>query len=78
MHLISVAENIRKNLDEGNIDCGILLTYKKHLILLNVILFYQNLSIIVYVVLLMNGLNLISQIENNMFQLMAMTLILLM
>ena len=54
-------------------------TYKKHLILLlNMTFFNQNLNIMVYIVLLMNGLNLISQIENNMFQLMAMILILLM
>ena len=36
------------------------------------------LSKVVYVVLQMNSLNLISQIENNMFQLMTMILILLM
>ena len=46
--------------------------------LYNVIFFYQSLNITVYVVLLMTGLNLISQIENNMFQLMVMILILLM
>ena len=55
-----------------------LLTYRKHLILLNMILFYQNLNIMLYVVLLMNGLNLISQSENNISQLMVMILILLM
>ena len=55
-----------------------LLTYRKHLILLNMILFYQNLNIMLCVVLLMNGLNLISQSENNISQLMVMILILLM
>ena len=45
-----------------------LLTYRKYLILLN-IFFYQNLNIMVCMVLLINGLNLISQIENNMSQL---------
>ena len=40
-------------------------TYRKHLISLNMIFFYQSLNITVYTVLLMNGLNLISQIENN-------------
>ena len=33
------------------------------------IFFYQSLNITVYIVLLMNGLNLIPQIENNMLQL---------
>ena len=42
-------------------------TYRKHLILLNMIFFYQSLNITVHVVLLMIGLNLISQVENNMF-----------
>ena len=64
--LITLTENIRKNLDEGNIGCG------KHDI------FYQSLNNMVCVVLLMNGLvNLIFQIENNMFQLMVIILILL-
>ena len=45
-----------------------LLTCRKHLILLNMTFFYQNLNIMVCVVLLMNGSNLISQIENKMPQ----------
>ena len=53
-------------------------TYRKHLIPLNMIFVYKNLNIMLYVVLLINGLNLISQIENNIFQLVAMILILLM
>ena len=69
---------IRKNLDERNIVVVFLLTYRNHLILLNMIFFYQNLSIMVCMVLLMNGLNLISQRENNMSQLMVTILILLM
>ena len=50
-------------------------TYRKYSILLNTIVFYQNLHIMLFMVLLMNGLNLIFQIENNMFQLMVMALI---
>ena len=75
--LISLTENIRKNLDEGNIGCGIFVDLQKafdtveHDILLA-------LNIMEYMVLLMNGLNLICQIENNMFQSMLMILILLM
>ena len=44
----------------------------------NIIEYDVLLSEAVYVVLQMNSLNLISQIENNMFQLMTMILILLM
>ena len=44
----------------------------------NIIEYDILLSEAVYVVLQMNSLNLISQIENNMFQLMSMILILLM
>ena len=61
--LISPTENIGKNLNEGNIGCGILSTYRKHLILLSMIFFYQRLNITVCAVLLMIGLNPISQIE---------------
>ena len=63
--LISLTENIRKNLDEEILAVVFLSTYRKHSIPLNMIFFYQSLNIMVYVVLLMNGLNLISQIENN-------------
>ena len=76
--LISLVESIRKNPGEGNLGCRIFLTYRKHLIQLNMILFYQSLNIMVCAVLLMNGLNLISQIENNMSRLLVMILILLM
>ena len=55
-----------------------LLTYRRCLILMNMIFFYKSLNIMVCVVLLMNGLNLIPQIENNMSQLMVLILILLM
>ena len=55
-----------------------LLTYRRCLILMNMIFFYKSLNIMVCVVLLMNGLNLMSQIENNMSQLMVLILILLM
>ena len=44
----------------------------------NIIEYDILLSEVVYVVLQMNSLNLISQTENNMFQLMTMILILLM
>ena len=44
----------------------------------NIIEYDILLSKVVYVVLQMNSLNLISQIENNMFQLMTMILIMLM
>ena len=76
--LNSLKENIKKNLYEGILAVVFLLTYRKHLILLNMKFFYQSLNITLYAVLLMNGLNLISQIENNMFQLVVMILILLM
>ena len=74
--LISLTESIRKNLDEGNIGCGIFVDLQKafdtaeHDILLS--------KLEHCLVLLMNGLNIISQIENNMFQLMVVNLILLM
>ena len=76
--LISLRENFRKKLDKGNIGYGILSAYRKHLIQLNMIFFYESLNNMAYVVLLMNGLNPITQIENNMFQLIDMILILLM
>ena len=55
--LISLTENTRKNLDEGNIGGGIFVDLRKHLILFNMIFFYQSLNIVVCVVLQMNGLN---------------------
>ena len=55
-----------------------LLTNRRHLILLNMIFFYQGSNIMVYMDLLMNSLNLIFQIENNMSQLRVMIQILLM
>ena len=55
-----------------------LLTNRRHLILLNMIFFYQSSNIMVYMDLLMNSLNLIFQIENNMSQLRVMIQILLM
>ena len=71
-------EKIRKNLDEGNIGCGIFVDLRKAFDTVEHDILYQSLNITVYLVLLMNGLNLISQTENNMFQLMVMILILLM
>ena len=64
-----ISLSIRKNLDEGNIGCSIFVDLQKALILVKMIFFYQNLNTMVCMVLLMNGLNLISQIENNMSQL---------
>ena len=53
------------------------LASKKHLMLLNMIFFCQSLNIMVCIVLLVNGLHVISWIESNMFQSMIMILILL-
>ena len=64
-----ISLSIGKNLNEGNIGCSIFVDLQKALILVNMIFFYQNLNTMVCMVLLMNGLNLISQIENNMSQL---------
>ena len=48
------------------------MTYRKHLILLNMIFFYQSLDIMVCLVLLMNGLNQIENNSINLFQLMVL------
>ena len=63
----ALTESIRKNLDKIKeiLVVVFLLTYRKHSILLNMISFHQNLNIMMCVALLMNGLNLISQTENN-------------
>ena len=63
----ALTESIRKNLDKIKeiLVVVFLLTYRKHSILLNMISFHQNLKIMMCVALLMNGLNLISQTENN-------------
>ena len=72
--LIGLTENISRDLDEGNNGCGIFVDLRKHLILLNIIFFYQSLNIMVVVVLLMNGLNLIFQIESNISMIMILIL----
>ena len=72
--LIGLTENISRNLDEGNTGCGIFVDLRKHLILLNIIFFYQSLNIMVVVVLLMNVLNLIFQIESNISMIMILIL----
>ena len=67
--LITLTFNIRKNLDEENISGGIFVELQKafytveHDILLSKLEHYD----IRGPVLLVNGINLISQIENNMF-----------
>ena len=61
--LISLTENIRKNLHEGNIGCGIFVDLQKALDTAEHSIFYQSLNITVYVILLMIDLNLISQID---------------
>ena len=76
--LISLTESIRKNLDEGNLGCGIFVDLKKTFDTVEHDFFYQSLNIMACVALLVNGLNLISQIESNMSQLMVMIPILLM
>ena len=72
--LISLTESIKKTLGDRNIGCGIFVGLQKALILLNMTFFYQSLNITVRVVLLMNGLYLIYQMENNKFQSMFMVL----
>ena len=75
--LISLTEHIRKNLNEGNISCGIFVDLQKvfdtdeHDILLLKLEHYGVRG------LTNEWLKLISQIENNMSQLMVLILILL-
>ena len=58
--LISLAENIRKILDEGNIGCHIFMDLQKAFSTVEHDIFYQSLNIMVYVVFLpVNGLNLV-------------------
>ena len=76
--LISLTENIRKNLDEGNIGSGIFVNLQKAFSIVEHDILLSKLEHYGICGLAMNGLNLISQIENNMFQLMVMILILLM
>ena len=71
--LISITESIRKKLDEGNIGYDIFVDLQKAFGTVE-----HDIQNLVCVVLLMNGLNLISQIENNMSQLIVIILILLM
>ena len=71
--LISITESIRKKLDEGNIGYGIFVDLQKAFGTVE-----HDIQNLVCVVLLMNGLNLISQIENNMSQSMFKILKILM
>ena len=71
--LISITESIRKKLDEGNIGYDIFVDLQKAFGTVE-----HDIQNLVCVVLLMNGLNLISQIENNMSQSMFKILKILM
>ena len=51
MPLLALLKMLEKNVDVRNIGWVLALTYKKHLILLSMIFFYQNLNITVYLVL---------------------------
>ena len=63
--LISLTESIRKSLDEGNLGCSIFVNLQKASDTVEHDILSLNLNIMVCVVLLMNGLNLLSQIENS-------------
>ena len=76
--LISLTENIRKNLDEGNIGCGIFVDLQKAFDTVELDIPLSKIEHYGIRGLDNNGLNLISQIDNIMFQLMAMIKILLM
>ena len=73
--LISLTGNIRKNLDEGSIGCCIFVNLQKAFDIVDYDIFLSKLQ---HYAIRLIDLNLISQIENNMFQLMVMILILLM
>ena len=65
----------KKTLDDGNIGYGIVFTHRKNIsYCLTWCFFYQSLSVVMRVALLMNSLNFLSEIRNNMFQLMVMIL----
>ena len=76
--LISLTEDIRKDLDKSNIRCDIFVNLQKafgtvkHDILLAKLEHYGN--IMAYLVLLMNDLNPTSLTENNLFLLMVISL----
>ena len=55
MPSLALLKVLEKNLDDENIGCDIFVDLQKHLTLLNIIFFYQNLNIVMCVVLVMNG-----------------------
>ena len=65
--LISLAEDIRKNLDKGNISCGIFVDLQKAYTVEHDILLAKSLNTTVFVAWQTIGLNPISLTKNNLF-----------
>ena len=70
--LISLAEDIRKNLDEENIGCGIFVDLQKAFDTVEHDVLLAELNIMVSMVSQMSGLDPTYPTENNMFQLIVM------
>ena len=71
--LISLAEDIRKNLDEENIGCGIFVDLQKAFDTVEHDVLLAELNIMVSMVLQMSGLDPAYPTESNMFQLIVMS-----